>query len=177
MRIEARGRGGDRVGRDVGDGDVFERGDRGLALLDRRDQVGVLRAQVAPAGCAAVVAVARGRGSGLEVLGQRLAVGIREGLPDQCAADGLARRVLHRRAVRLPGQGELADARDEGGVADAEHEREDEHRADGDPGGAQGGAGGGHVRSLSVVQKPGMRLTTMSMSLMPMKGAMMPPRP
>jgi len=101
---------------------VIERRDGLLPLLDQLDQVRVVRAEVGRRGeqrVAAVVGLGRGvdrvRGPRLEVLRQRVALGVRELLAEQARTHHAA-VVADHRAVGVVVEGQLADADHDGGV-------------------------------------------------------------
>ena len=112
--------------------DAVEVGDRSLAVLDRGDEIAVLRAVVRAARRAAVVAVAGGRGART---GSTAGSGLPAASVNDCpirAEPTAVPSLGHQRPVRLPGQDELADPGDEQRVAETEHDGEDEHGAEGD---------------------------------------------
>ena len=112
VRVQARPGRGDRVRRDLRDLDVVERGVGLLPLLDQLHQRRVVGAQVGRGGVAGVAAVvglgAAGRvgGPGLEVLHQRVALGVHELLAQQAGADHVA-LVADQGAVGLVVEGPL----------------------------------------------------------------------
>ena len=111
-RVQARPGRGHRVRRDAGHLHVVERGVGLLPLLDQLHQRRVVRAQVGRGGVAGVAAVvglgAAGRvgGPGLEVLHQRVALGVHELLAQQAGADHVA-LVADQGAVGLVVEGPL----------------------------------------------------------------------
>ena len=129
-----------------------------------------LRAEVARAGGQRVVAVTGRRRAALEVLRQRVAVGVGERLPDQAAAHRLSVGLDDRAVGVVVQAGDLGHQPDEDRVGDAEDHGEHQQRPQRGPVLTNKiGEVHGHI--------PGKSWITRSISLMPMNGAMMPPSP
>ena len=159
------------VGSDIGGAGAIELRRSGSPLLDRRHQVRVLRPQVGRRRRERIIAVTRCRGPALEVL--RHAV---ERLADQRGPDDLA-VLFHQGTVGTSRKHDLGETGQNQGVGEPEkHGHHDDHpKSSPDLTDCGLGEGGGHEYAFQPM--PGIWDTRRSMSLMPTKGAMMPPRP
>ena len=127
-------------------------------VLHAQQQLGIGRAKVRPGADRGVVAVPGGRRAGMEVLG------LGEGLADQAGPDDVTVRVLDQRAVGLVVERHLGDAGDDQREDEPRDDREDDHH---------------HQRGKQLAthhDTPRFEMIR-SMSLMPTKGATMPPSP
>ena len=125
MRVDARGRGRDRVDRDVTDPEArvvgeLEPEDRPRRGPDVLGQVRVRRPEVGEGRGGRVVGRCRARGTPVEVA---RALELLRGEP---RADDLS-VPLDEAPLRLVGEGDRGEARHQRGIAEAEHEREDDH--------------------------------------------------
>ena len=142
------------------------------ASVDAVDQVRVRRAEVRAGRAAGVVAqrvVVGGAGR------RRAAPEVRvagERLPDQRRADGPAVLGDEHRPVGLVREGDLGDRGHDGGVGDAGDQRHHEEEGERRPQDAAQERG-----HRWILQARWRAETTTSIALIPMNGAMMPPRP
>src|SRR5215467_983131 len=159
---------------------MIERGDLTLPLPDVCDKQLVIRPEIGRAAGERVAAAGlvaggggRRRGPRLEVLRQRVALGVDELLAQQAGTRHLAVEA-DQRAVRLLAERHLADPEYHERVEDAADHREDQQAAE--PG-EQLAHNGRETRHDDQPPNPGMNWMMRSMSLIPMNGMMRPPTP